>query len=53
MTDPILVGIAYTSHVDGVLSTAVVDDIKGSPNLTPVEPVGSGAVTWGEIKGKR
>jgi len=53
MTDPILVGIAYTSHVDGVLSTAVVDDIKGTPSLTPVEPVGSSAVTWGEIKEKR
>lgn len=51
MTDPIYVGIAVTSHSAGVLTTAVVDNIKGSPNLgLPVEPLGSNIVSWGQIK---
>jgi hypothetical protein len=42
MEGPILVGIALTSHADGVLGTAVVG--------LSVEPRGSSIVTWGEIK---
>lgn len=54
MEDPILVGIALTSHAAGVLGTAVVDSITGSPNLgLSVEPFGSKAIMWGEIKEKR
>jgi hypothetical protein len=54
MTDPILLGIAHTSHAAGVLGTAVIDNITGSPNIgLPVEPAGSKATAWGEIKEKR
>lgn len=51
MENNILLGIAHTSHVAGVLGTAVIDNITGSPNLgLPVEPAGSIATVWGEIK---
>jgi len=46
MTDPILVGIAVTSHAFGTLTTAVVEKVQGSGNLLmPVEPSGSSIVT--------
>jgi hypothetical protein len=51
MTDPILVGIAVTSHVLGTLTTAVVEKVEGSANLLlPVEPSGSDIVTWARVK---
>jgi hypothetical protein len=51
MTDPILVGIAVTSHLAGTLTTAVVDNIEGSPNLgLSVEPAGKETGTWGGAK---
>jgi hypothetical protein len=54
MTDPILVGIAYTSHVAGTLSTAVVDNIEGSPEIvTPVKRAGSKAAKWAELKAEQ
>jgi hypothetical protein len=51
MTDPILVGIAVTSHAFGTLTTAVVERVQGSANLLlPVEPSGSSVVTWAQVK---
>lgn len=51
MTDPVLVGIAVTSHVSGVLSEAVVDNVKGGGSFSlAVEPVESMTLTWGQIK---
>lgn len=51
MTDPVLVGIAVTSHVSGVLSEAVVDNVEGGGNFSlAVEPGESITLTWGQIK---
>jgi hypothetical protein len=51
MTDPILVGIAVTSHDSGLMTTAVVDKITGSPNLgLLVEPKGKRISTWAQVK---
>jgi len=51
MTDPILVGIAVTSHAFGILTTAVVEQVQGSANLLlPVEPGGNSIVTWAQAK---
>jgi hypothetical protein len=49
LKDPILVGMAVTSHVAGKLTTAVFDNITAS-FLAAVEPSGKAAITWGEIK---
>ncbi len=50
-TDPVLVGIAVTSHVAGTLTEAVVENVQGSGNLMlPVEPGGNSIVTWSAIK---
>ncbi len=48
-TDPILLGMAVTSHVAGTLTTAVFDNIKGS--MLAVESKDKIIKTWGEIKG--
>lgn len=50
MDDTILIGIAATSHVAGTMTTVVVDDIKGSSNILPVEPAGCNIATWAEVK---
>jgi hypothetical protein len=51
MTDPVLVGIAVTSHVSGTLTTAVVQKIQGSGGLSlSVEPRGSSIVTWAHVR---
>lgn len=51
MTDPVLVGIAVTSHVNGVISEAVVEGIQGGGNLSlDIYPGGSRFATWAEIK---
>lgn len=51
MTDPILVGIALTSHSAGVLCTAEFDTIVASFALQ-VEPLDKLATTWASIKTK-
>ncbi len=53
LTDPILVGIAVTSHTTGTLTTAVVDNLMATFDTTAVEPVGKLPVTWAEIKASR
>ncbi|MFC1719472.1 hypothetical protein ACFL6S_37830, partial [Candidatus Poribacteria bacterium] len=51
MTDPVLVGIAVTSHAAGVLAESVVDNVQGGGNFNlPVEPKGNALSTWAEIK---
>ena len=50
LTDPILVGIAVTSHVTGTFTTAVVDNLAATFDPTAVEPVGKLPITWAEIK---
>lgn len=53
LTDPLLVGIAVTSHTTGTLTTAVVDNLIATFDSTAVEPVGKLSVTWAEIKANR
>jgi opacity protein-like surface antigen len=53
LTDPILVGIAVTSHTTGTLTTAVIDNLMATFDTTAVEPVGKLPVTWAEIKASR
>jgi len=48
LEEPILVGMAVTSHVAGTLTTAVFDHITGS--FLAVEPHDKVATTWGNIK---
>lgn len=47
-TDPILLGMAVTSHVAGTLTTAVFDNIKGT--MLAVESSGKIMATWGKMK---
>ncbi|HID56287.1 TPA: hypothetical protein EYP37_07145 [Candidatus Poribacteria bacterium] len=51
LEDPILVGMAVTSHTAGKLTIAVFDNIKAS-FLAPVEPFDKIATVWGEIKSR-
>ncbi len=53
LTDPLLVGVAVTSHTTGTLTTAVVDNLIATFDSTAVEPVGKLSVTWAEIKANR
>ena len=48
LNDPILVGMAVTSHVAGTLTTAEFDNIAGS--FLTVEPYDKAATTWGKLK---
>jgi hypothetical protein len=48
MSDPILLGIAVTSHVAGVMATAEVE-VLGDPNAA-VRPAQKLSVTWGTLK---
>jgi hypothetical protein len=53
MTDPVLVGIAVSSHASGVLSEAVVESVKGGGSLRlAVEPHESLILAWGRIKAR-
>ena len=49
MEDPILLGIAVTSHQAGVITTSEVEIIN-VPGSFPVEPLDKTAITWAEIK---
>lgn len=49
LQNPILVGMAVTSHVQGTLTTAEFDNIAGSFILA-VEPYDKAATTWMNIK---
>jgi hypothetical protein len=53
MTDPILVGIAVTSHTTGTLTTAVIDNLTATFDTTAVEPDEKLSITWAEIKTHR
>lgn len=50
MNDPIVAGIALTSHSAGVLCTAEFDSLEASFFNQPVEAAGKLSITWGEIK---
>jgi len=50
MTDPILVGIAVTSHTTGTLTTAVIENLEASFSNIAVEPDKKLSITWAEIK---
>ena len=50
LTDPILVGIAVTSHSAGAITTAEVDDLIATFDTTAVEPAEKLPITWAEIK---
>jgi hypothetical protein len=54
LTDPILVGVAVTSHTTGTLTTAVVDNLAATflGNIA-VEPDEKLSITWAEIKSQR
>ena len=47
--DPVMVGIAVTSHAVGVITTAEIDLI-GVEGGTAVEPDGKISLTWGSLK---
>lgn len=50
MEDPILVGLALTSHSAGVLCAAEFDSLEASFFNQPVESGGKLPITWAEIK---
>ncbi|MBC8457417.1 MAG: hypothetical protein H8D67_05410 [Deltaproteobacteria bacterium] len=50
MDDPIVAGIALTSHSAGVICTAEFDSLEASFLDFPVKPQGKLATTWAEIK---
>lgn len=50
MEDPILVGLALTSHSAGVLCAAEFDSLEASFLNQPVESGGKLPITWAEIK---
>lgn len=49
MEDPILVGIAVTSHQEGVITTAEVEVVSASSSFA-VDAADKLATTWGDIK---
>ena len=49
MIDPILIGIAVTSHQEGVITTSEVE-VVSAPFVMAVEPVGKLAAKWSELK---
>lgn len=53
LTDPVLVGIAVTSHEAGTLTTAEVDNLIASFDTTAVDPSERLSITWAEIKTHR
>lgn len=50
-SDPVLLGIAVTSHEEGVITTSEVEVID-APNFFPVEPSDKTASVWGKIKSR-
>lgn len=50
LTDPILVGMAVTSHSAGTITTAQIDNLTASFDTTAVEPAEKLPITWAEIK---
>lgn len=51
MGDPILAGLALTSHSSGNICTAEFDSLEASfADQRPVEAAGKLSITWGEIK---
>ncbi len=52
MDNPILVGLALTSHSAGVLCEAKFDSLEGSFLDVPVEPAGKLPTVWAEIKSR-
>jgi hypothetical protein len=51
MDDPILAGLALTSHSSGNICTAEFDSLEASfADQRPVEAAGKLSITWGEIK---
>ena len=53
MTDPILVGMAVTSHTTGVITTAEIDNLEATFSNIAVEPDEKLSITWAEIKTHR
>jgi len=53
LTNPILVGMAVTSHTTGTLTTAVIDNLTATFDTTAVEPAEKLSITWAEIKTRR
>jgi len=53
LSDPYLVGIAVTSHENGLLTTAVIDIIGDSGGATAVDANGKLTTTWGMIRALR
>jgi len=49
MTDPILIGIAVSSHQAGVITTSEVE-VVSAPFVMAVEPVGKLAAKWSNLK---
>lgn len=49
MTDPILVGIAVTSHQEGVMTSAEVEVVSAPFNMA-VKPASKLTSTWGNLK---
>ena len=50
MDDPILVGLALTSHSAGAICEAKFDSLEASFITQPVEPAGKLPIAWAEIK---
>lgn len=50
LADPILVGIAVTSHSAGSITTAQIDNLTATFDTTAVEPDKKLSITWAEIK---
>jgi hypothetical protein len=53
MEDPILAGLALTSHSAGNICTAEFDSLEADFLSRPVEPAAKLAATWAEIKDAR
>ena len=50
MTDPILLGVAVTSHQAGVITTSEVEVLSAPFGTYAVSPEGNIATTWGDIR---
>ncbi len=50
MTDPVLVGVAVTSHSAGTITTAEIDSLQTSFGGTAVDVSGKLTTTWGDLK---
>ena len=50
MTDPILLGVAVTSHQEGVITTSEIEVLSGLFSTYAVNPEDKLASTWGNVK---